>query len=180
VTGKGVRWGRDSVGRSAPAFRAASTPALPPTYLHGKRPTSSAAVVFAARPANCGVLRPVPGGESAGCVCPAVPVLRAFACLPFCLPCPLPFISSCPRSFAPFILLAPVHFAPLCFATCSLPCAPGSSVRASSCCQGQHVCKLRTVPLAAATRACSGGPCTGPFDYFLFSAESMILGHGLV
>ena len=48
VTGKGIRWGRDSVGRSAPAFLAASTAALPPTYLHGTargRPTSSAAVV---------------------------------------------------------------------------------------------------------------------------------------
>ena len=30
VTGKGDRWGRDSVGRSAPAFMAASTTALPP------------------------------------------------------------------------------------------------------------------------------------------------------
>jgi len=38
VTGKGDRWGRDSVGRSAPAFLAASTTALPPsTYLHGER-----------------------------------------------------------------------------------------------------------------------------------------------
>ena len=38
VTGKGDRWGRDRLGRSAPAFLAASTAALPPsTYLHGER-----------------------------------------------------------------------------------------------------------------------------------------------
>ena len=29
VTGKGDRWGRDSIGRSAPAFLDASTTALP-------------------------------------------------------------------------------------------------------------------------------------------------------
>ena len=56
LTGKGDRWGRDRIGRSAPAFLAASTTALPPIYLHCTArgwPISSAAVVFAARPANC-------------------------------------------------------------------------------------------------------------------------------
>ena len=55
MTGKGDRWGRDSVGRSAPAFMA--VPLHSPTYLHGGKPTSSAAaVVLAARPVICGRL----------------------------------------------------------------------------------------------------------------------------
>ena len=38
VTGKGDRWGRDRIGRSAPAFLAASTTALPHLpALHGER-----------------------------------------------------------------------------------------------------------------------------------------------
>ena len=37
VTGKGDRWGRDRLGRSAPAFLSANTTALPPIYLHGGR-----------------------------------------------------------------------------------------------------------------------------------------------
>ena len=150
VTGKGVRWGRDRLGRSEPALMAASTTVLPPTYLHGERPTSSAAaVVFAAKPANC--------GPFVGCEACAGRRIRWLCCLQlpcsagFCLP-PLPamptaLLNSCPRqvclppsippcfaSFAPFIFVsfAPVH-----------PCAPGSSVRASSLlgpadCQGQQ------------------------------------------
>ena len=39
--------------------------------------------------------------------------------------------------------------------------------------QGQQFASCKTVPLAAATRACSGGPCTGPFvDTFSFSLQS--------
>ena len=42
VTGKGDRWGRDRLGRSAPAFLSANTTALPPPpphlpALHGER-----------------------------------------------------------------------------------------------------------------------------------------------
>ena len=41
VTGKGDRWGRDRLGRSAPAFLAASTTALPHLpALHGDRPAN--------------------------------------------------------------------------------------------------------------------------------------------
>ena len=41
VTGKGDRWGRDRIGRSAPAFLAASTTALPHLpALHGERPAN--------------------------------------------------------------------------------------------------------------------------------------------
>ena len=61
-------------------------------------------------------------------------VLRALFACRFAMPCPLPFSS-----------FAPVQF---CFApTCSFPCVPGSSWRV-----------VRTVLLAATTRACSGGP----------------------
>ena len=105
---------------------------LPPTYLHGERPPTSAAVVFAARLAICGrSLRPEPDGESAGCVCLQCLVLQAFVCLP-----PFACHAHCPHHFAP------IQFILLLFA-CHLfiPCAPGSplvragglfSVRASS------------------------------------------------
>ena len=96
---------------------AASTTALPPLTCTARgRPTSSAAVVFAARPANCGPfvsLRPEPGGESAGCVCLQCLVLRAVCLSILCLPCPLPFSTVAPAQFhlPQFILLllAPVH-----------------------------------------------------------------------
>ena len=75
--------------------------------------------------------------------CHAMPtaLLNVLAPIQVCLP---PFCSFC------FILLA----------TCSFPCAPGSSL-----CEVQATClqAARTVPLAAATWACSGGPCDGPF-----------------
>ena len=52
VTGKGVRWGRDRLGRSAPAFMAANTFALPPLTCTARGRRHLAAVVFAAKPAN--------------------------------------------------------------------------------------------------------------------------------
>ena len=96
---------------------------------------------------------------SAGCVC----LLPSLPAMPTALNVLAPI-----QQFAPSI--------PLCFAChLFLPCAPGSAV-----CQGQQFASCKTVPLAAATRACSGGPCTGPFFLltYLFPAESMILGHG--
>ena len=153
MTGKGDRWGRDSVGRSAPAFLAASTTALPHLpALHGERQANFvAAVVFAARPANCGPfvsLRPVPGGESAGCVCLQCLFSRLCACSPFACHAHCPSQRSCPRSVC-FCLLAP--FISMC-------------ARINRLLQQFASCK--TVLLAAATRACSGGPCAGPFDSF--------------
>ena len=72
------------------------------------------------------VLRPVPGGESAGCGCLQLPC--SAGCVPavstLCLPCPLPI-----NILPPFSLLCPVH----CVLLAPVhPCAPGSSVRASS------------------------------------------------
>ena len=105
MTGKGDRWGRDRLGRSAPAFLSASTTALPHLpALHGERQADvvcSSCFCCKAGQLLAVCLRPVPGGESAGCVCLQCPVLQAVFCLPchLCLPCPLPS-SVCPRSFA--------------------------------------------------------------------------------
>ena len=72
--------------------------------------------------------RPMPGGESAGCVRLQLLVLRAMCLLPLCLPRPLPFSStSCPRSVC--LVLCPIH----CAFPPFIPCAPGSPLsRASS------------------------------------------------
>ena len=158
MTGKGERWGRDRLGRSAPAFLSANTFALPPTYLHGEsRPTSSSG-------SGCFCCK---AGQLVAVVCceacagrrirwlclPAVPCSAGFlfACSHLCLPCPLPF-----SVLAPVQLLCPVHFALLAPVHCHVR-QDQQFVRASS------LQAARTVPLAAATRACSGGPCTGPF-----------------
>ena len=137
VTGKGDRWGRDSVGRSAPAFLAASATALPHLpALHGERQADVICghCLLRGRPTagRCVSSRPVPGGESAGCVrlqclfcglCFAC--LAIFACHAHCpqqfLP---PFISSCPRSS--LLCPRPFHFCFVCPRSC--PCAPGSSL----------------------------------------------------
>ena len=106
------------------------------------------------------VLRPVPGGESAGCVRLQLLVLQAVFCLQclvqqavclftLCLPCPLP--SS---------VLAPVQFALPPFCSFCLPLFIAMCARIALS-QGQQFASYETVPLAAATRACSGGPCTG-------------------
>ena len=150
VTGKGVRWGRDRVGRSAPTFMAASTTALPPLTCMARGRTSSAAVVLAARPAVGWLFFEACAGRSVcRLCCLQCLVQRAFVCL-LCLPCPLPSSSSCPRQhLCPrpfhFCLLAPVH----------------SMCARIVLCQGQQFASCKTVLLAAATRACSGGPCAG-------------------
>ena len=112
MTGKGDRWGRDSVGRSAPAFLAASTTALPHLpALHGERQRHRLRLLlFAARPANCWlfVLRPVPGGESAGCVCLQCLFCRLCACYSPCH-AHCPHQRSCPRSVLCCFALVHVH-----------------------------------------------------------------------
>ena len=85
MTGKGVRWGRDRIGRSAPAFMAASTPALPHLPARRKADIICGSCCFCCENGQLwGVcsLRPVPGGESAGCVCLQCLFCRLCACLP--------------------------------------------------------------------------------------------------
>ena len=176
MTGKGDRWGRDSEGRSAPAFLAASTTALPPLTCTirqeaGRRHRQllfrcEAGHLLAVYFEACAGRRirwlcPPAVACSAGCVLPAVH---------FCLPCPLPSSVLAPIKFAcpiPFLLcLHPVHF----------HVRQDHRRLGPAVCQGQQFASYKTVPLAAATRACSGGPCTGPLAdspfLFLF-AESI-------
>ena len=142
VTGKGDRWGRNKVGRSEPAFLSASTIALPPPTCTARREAGQLcrqlllcceaghllAVCF---------LRPVPDGESAGCVCLQCLVQQAVCLLAFAMPCPLPS-----TFLPPFILLCPVLFILLC--PLFIPCAPGSlqatrlQAARLSCWQLQH------------------------------------------
>ena len=145
-TGKGDRWEGDRrLGRSEPAFRVASTTALPPPTCTARREAGQRllAVVLLR-----GLYR----------LCSPAAALFCRLCVParLCHAMPTALLIVCPFQF--------------CFAPCPCPCAPGSS--------SPQV--VRTVPLAAATRACSGGPCTGsPFDFLPFFLQSpLILGHG--
>ena len=118
MTGKGDRWGRDSVGRSAPAFLSVSNFALPPLTCTARGRRHLRLLLFAARPANCGpfVCFEACAVRSICWMClPAVLVLRAVCLFTLCLPCPLPFSTflppfkvHLPRSFASS-LLCPVH-----------------------------------------------------------------------
>ena len=152
MTGKGDRWGRDSVGRSEPAFLSANTFALPPLTCTARGKQRRRQLLFAARPANCGPFvssRPEPDGESAGCVCLQCLFCGLCACCHPLPAMPTVLISSCPRSVClpQFILL--------CFAPVHSMCARIIIVH------NQQFASCKTVPLAAATRACSGGPCAG-------------------
>ena len=106
------------------------------------------------------VVRPVPGGGSAGCVRLQWPVLQAFVCLPCHFAC---------HAHCPHQVLAPVHLLKVACPRSVLCCPPvHCHVRQDrrlgpAVCQGQQFASYKTVTLAAATRACSGGPCTGPF-----------------
>ena len=98
-------------------------------------------------------LRPVPGGLSAGCVRLQRP------CSAGCVPARL--CHAMPTAL--LIVLAPVQ---VCFAPCSFPCAPGSSLEVVglSCWQLQH-------GPAVAARA--------SVDFLPFFLQSpLILGHG--
>ena len=164
MTGKGVRWGRDRLGRSEPAFLRARTAALPPPTCtaRGRLQHHLQLLSFCCKTGHllavC-FLRPVPDGASAGCVACSCLVLRAVFCLPchLCLPCPLPS-SVCPRSCA--FVLCPVH------SMCARIVSACLQAARLSCWQLQH-------GPAVAARA------PVPFLTFpLFPAESMILGHG--
>ena len=167
MTGKGDRWGRDSVGRFAPAFLSANTFALPPPTCTARREAGQlcgSCCGFAAKPANCWllVLRPVPGGESAGCVC----LQCLFSGLLFALPSLPAMPTALIKFLPPFSLLCPHSFALFAFHL-FLPCAPGSFEVL-----GPAVCKLRELSRwqlqhgpAVAARA------PGPFDCFSFSCR---------
>ena len=138
VTGKGVSWGRDSVGRSAPALMAASTTVLPPLTCtaRGRRHLRQLLFLLRSRPSvgRSLVVRPEPGGESAGCVClqccSAGCVLPAchFACHAHCPSQHLaPVQFACPRP-VPFCFVCPVH------SMCARIVVLGPAV----CCQGQQ------------------------------------------
>ena len=155
MTGQGVSWGRDRLGRSEPAFLSANTFALPPLTCtaEGRHHLWQLLFLLQGRSSVAIWLRPVPDGESAGCVCLQCLVQQVFVCLPLFVchaHCPHQFLPSfnvqllCPRSMS-FCLLAPVHV----------------HVRQDRLVSNQQFASCKTVPLAAATRACSGGPCAG-------------------
>ena len=180
VTGKGDRWGRDSLGRSEPAFLRASTTALPPPTCTARREVQdvvSRCCLLQGRPTVAVCLRPEPGGASAGCVRLQYLFCRLCACCHSLPAMPTALISSCPSSFcfAPFILLllAPVQCS-FCFAPFICLLAPVHvHVRQDHRLSPNMFASCKTVPLAAATRACSGGPCAGPFvDSFSFFLQS--------
>ena len=175
MTGKGDRWGRDRLGRSEPAFLSANTLALPPPTCTARREAGrrwSAAVVFAARPANRWLLcfvRPVLGGESAGCVRLQCLFCGLCACCHSLPAMPTALLNILP----PLSLLCPVHFK-FCFACPrSCPCAPGSNTTCLqaarlSCWQLQHGPAVEArAPVHLLTLLLT-----------FFPAESMILGHG--
>ena len=149
--------GGRQVGRSEPAFRVTSTTALPPptctTWREAGRRRLLAVVLLR------GLYRPDRLQQLCFKACAGRIVRRL--CLPaaaslsrlrvpatFAMPCPLPLFTS-PHS----ILLCPHLFI---------------SMRAGI------VQVVRTVLLAATTRACSGGPCaSSPVTFTLFPAESI-------
>ena len=160
VIGKGDRWGRDRLGRSAPAFLSANTTALPPFTCTAWREAGQLCGSCCFR-CEAGQLWAVCffeacAGRRIRWLCPpAVAVQQAF-CLPAILPAmPTALISSCPISS--FALFAPVP------SMCARIVIQHYTNMFASC---------KTVPLAAATRACSGGPCAGSnFDISSFSCR---------
>ena len=145
---------------------AASTTALPPLTCTARGKPSHRQLLFLLRGRPSVAVCFEACAERSVCrLClPAVPCSAGFLCACHSLPAMPTALIICPRSVAlpPFI----------CFV-----CHVHVHVRQDRC-QGQQFASCKTVPLAAATRACSGGPCAGSILTFLFPAESMILGHG--
>ena len=160
-TGKGDRLGGRQEGRSEPAFRVASTTALPPpTSISRQKAGQLHLLAVATRQGAgnficrlcllqglCRLLRLLAVCYEAcaghficrlfattALLCHAIPCLPAFALAPFLLP----LVHFCPCSV--------LHFppTPLFITMCARIIAQAA----------------RTALLAAATRACTGGPCT--------------------
>ena len=136
VTGKGVSWGRDRLGRSEPGFLNANIIALP--HLPARREVSHRHQQLLFR-CEAGHLWPFVRGLSraenplAVSACSGL-FCGLFVCLPAILPAmPTAYLIICPRSS----LLCPVHFILLHFA---FPC---SSMCARIVVLGPAVCKLR-------------------------------------
>ena len=160
MSGKGDRWGRDSVGRSAPAFMVASTTASrPPPTCKARQHHLQLLFLLQGRPTvgRSFVLRPEPDEESAGCVrlqwfcsagcVPAVPTLPAM---------PTALISSCPRS------VCLPQFRSLCFAP--VHC----HVRQDRCLQ---VCKLQNCPVGSCNMGLQWRPMRRVhFDFFFLQS----------
>ena len=171
MTGKGVSWGRDSVGRSEPAFMAASTTALPPLTCTARGRRHLAAVVCCEAGQLLAVGFEACAGRRVRRLClPAVP--GSAGCVPIHS---LPAMPTALNSLPPFKLLAPVHS--FCF------CLPPVHVhvRQDHLPRIPTVCKLQDCPVGS----CNTGLQWRPVRRFhlmtyLFPAESMILGHGLV
>ena len=166
MTGKGDRWGRDRLGRSAPAFLSANIFALPPPTCTARREAgrrwSAAVVSLKGRPTvgRSFVLRPVPDGESAGCGCLQCLFCGLCACCHPLPAMPTALISSCPRSSS----LCPHSFA-LFARPYSIPCALGSSFRLVS---GPAVCKLQDCPVGS----CNTGLQWRPVHRFIVDSVS--------
>ena len=146
MTGKGVRWGRDSLGRSEPALMAASTTVLPPLTCtaRGRRHLRQLLFLLRGWPSVAVVSsRPVPGGESAGCVCLQCLFCRLlFAC------CHFACHAHCPsHHLPPFSLLCALPRS-FCFPLFIAMCAR-IGFRASSLSSNQHVCKLQDCPVGS-------------------------------
>ena len=159
MTGKGVRWGRDRLGRSAPAFLSANTFALPPPTCTarqeaGRRRLRPLCLLQDRPTAGCLFLEACAGRRIRWLCPPAVPVQQAVCLSTLCLPCPLPFTS----------VLAPVHFALL---PLFLPCAPGSSQVKATCLQAARLSRwqLQHGPAVAARAPV-------PFVTFTFFLQS--------
>ena len=137
MTGKGVRWGRDRLGRSEPAFL--STTALLPLTCTARGRRHLRLFVCCEAGQLWAVCFEACAGRRVRWLClPAVPVLQAVCLLPL-----FTCHAHCPHQFLPpfkFALPPSIHFCFVC--PCSMPCAPGSSVRASSL-LGPAVCQLR-------------------------------------
>ena len=156
-TGKGDRLGGRRLGRFEPAFRVASTTALPPpTSTARQRLANFIGWLFCCKACAgrivcwCFAARPVPVGSSASCLLQGL--CRSIICRLFAtaaLSCHALHAHLCHAMPA-----APIHFAPFCYAfprpPCSLPCAPGSSRKL----QGLPCWQLQHGPAVAARAPC--------------------------